>query len=81
MRVSYVLALLLAAALCAEAAYGPSQGAKIAEEVRISILFPQCHYHPVSEDSAAADALCRWTPGKGFHTNTQSQLLVYNPPL
>lgn len=34
MRVSYVLALLLAAALCAEAAYGPSQGVKIAEEVR-----------------------------------------------
>jgi hypothetical protein len=33
MRASYVLALLLAAAVCANAAYGPSQTTKIAEQV------------------------------------------------
>ena len=34
MRTAYALALLLAAAVCTEAAYGPSQTTKIAENVR-----------------------------------------------
>lgn len=65
MRVAFALALLLAAALCAEAAYKPSQSTHISEEVRDSLrnlsrMMHRCRVVRLCLGTTVARAYASW---------------------